>query len=63
MKHAKTWLAGLLIILVLIFALQNMAVIQVNFLGLGFETRRIFLILICLVIGFVAGKSIRFKRS
>ena len=63
MKNAKTWLAGLLIVLVLIFAFQNMAVIQVNFLGIGFETRRIFLILICLVIGFVAGKSIRFRRS
>ncbi|MEE2877875.1 MAG: LapA family protein [Pseudomonadota bacterium] len=58
-----TYMAGpVLLGLMIIFALQNMAVIQVNFLGLGFETRRIFLILVCLVIGFALGKSINLRR-
>ena len=62
MKNAKTWLALVLLGLVIIFALQNMATIQVNFLGMGFETRRIFLMLLCVIIGFVAGKMINVKR-
>ena len=47
----------------MIFALQNMELISVNFLGFGFETRRVLLIFICVIIGFVLGKTIRFKRS
>ncbi len=62
MKHAKTWLALVLLAALAIFAVQNMAVIQVNFLGLGFETRRIFLILVSVLVGFALGKAIRFRR-
>ncbi|WP_300379279.1 hypothetical protein [Henriciella sp.] len=62
MKNAKTWLALILLALVIIFALQNLATIQVNFLGFGFETRRVFLMLLCVVIGFVLGKAINLKQ-
>lgn len=62
MRHAKTWLAILLLVLLVIFSLQNMAVIQVNFLGMGIETRRIVLILASVIVGFVLGKSIRVRR-
>lgn len=62
MKSAKTWLALILLALLAIFAVQNMAVIQVNFLGTGFETRRIFLILVCVLVGFALGKSVRIRR-
>ena len=63
MKSAKSWLALILLALLAIFALQNMAVIQVNFLGMGFETRRIFLIVISVIVGFVLGKAIRFRHG
>ena len=62
MRHAKTWLAILLLVLLVIFSLQNMAVIQVIFLGMGIETRRIVLILASVIVGFVLGKSIRVRR-
>jgi len=62
MRHAKTWLAILLLVLLVIFSLQNMAVIQVNFLGMGIETRRIVLILGSVIVGFVLGKAIRVRR-
>lgn len=62
MKQARTWLAVILIALLAVFAGQNMALIQVNFLGLGFETRRIFLIVVCVLIGFALGKAIRLRR-
>lgn len=62
MKNAKTWLAFILLALVVIFALQNLATIQVNFLGFGFETRRVILMLLCVVIGFILGKAINLKQ-
>ena len=62
MKNPKSWLALILFALIAVFALQNLAVIDVNFLGFGFQTRRIFLILVCVLVGFVLGKSIRLKR-
>lgn len=62
MKSAKTWLALILLALLAVFALQNMAVIQVNFLGMGFETRRIFLILVAVLVGFALGKAVRFRH-
>ena len=58
MKQVKTWFALILLGLVIIFAVQNMAVIQVNFLGFGFETRRIVLIVIAVGVGFVLGKFV-----
>ena len=63
MKNPKNWLAIILVALIMIFALLNMELISVNFLGFGFETRRVLLIFICVIIGFVLGKTIRFKRS
>ena len=63
MKNPRHWLAIILFALIVIFALQNMAIITVNFLGFGFETRRILLLFICVLIGFVLGKSIRLKRG
>ena len=63
MKSAKTWLALILLGLLVIFAIQNMAIINVNFLGMGFETRRIFLIAVSVLVGFVLGKAIRLRAS
>ena len=63
MKSAKTWLALILLGLLIVFAIQNMAVIQVNFLGMGFETRRIVLIGLSVIVGFVLGKAIRFRHG
>lgn len=63
MKTPKSWLALILAALLIIFALQNMAVINVDFLGFGFQMPRVLLILICVVIGFALGKTIRFRRS
>lgn len=63
MKSAKTWLALILLGLLIVFAIQNMAVIQVNFLGMGFETRRIVLIGLCVIVGFLLGKTIRFRHG
>ena len=62
LKHPKSWLALILFILVVIFALQNMAQIEVNFLGFTFPTRRFFVMLICIMVGFILGKTIRFRR-
>ncbi|MEM5517913.1 hypothetical protein WNY37_13225 [Henriciella sp. AS95] len=62
MKTAKTWLALILLALLAVFALQNMAIIQVNFLGMGFETRRIFLVIACVVVGFVIGKAVKIRH-
>ena len=63
MKKPQTWLALILLGLLVVFALQNMATIQVNFLGFGFETRRIILIAISLLVGFALGKAIRIRRG
>ncbi|MGB3624470.1 MAG: hypothetical protein WA989_01490 [Henriciella sp.] len=63
MKSAKTWLALILLGLLAIFAVQNIAIIEVKFLGTGFETRRIFLILISVLVGFALGKAVRFRRG
>ena len=49
--------------LLVVFALQNMATIQVNFLGFGFETRRILLIIVSVLVGFALGKAIRIRRG
>lgn len=62
MKQVKTWFALILLGLVIIFAVQNMAVIQVNFLGFGFETRRIVLIVIAVGVGFVLGKFVKLRH-
>ena len=58
-----SWLALILFLLVLIFALQNLQQVDVNFLGFTFPTRRIFVMLFCLIVVFILGKTIRLKRS
>ena len=62
MKQLKTWFALVLLGLLIIFAVQNMAIIQVNFLGFGFETRRIVMIVIALGVGFILGKFVKFRH-
>lgn len=63
MKHARTWLAIVLLVLLAVFALQNTDVIQVNFLGFAIETRRIVLIVVSVLVGFALGKAIRIRRG
>ncbi|WP_158085527.1 DUF1049 domain-containing protein [Henriciella aquimarina] len=62
MRDVKHWLALVLIAIFIIFAIQNMAQIHVNFLGFEFATSRIVLMVICVLIGFGIGKMVRFRR-
>ncbi len=62
MKQARHWIAIGLVVLLVVFAVQNMASIHVNFLGFEFATSRIILIAICVAIGFVLGKAIRIRH-
>ncbi|MEQ8556767.1 MAG: hypothetical protein RIB03_00485 [Henriciella sp.] len=62
MKQARHWIAIALLVLVVVFAIQNMAAISVNFLGFEFATSRIVLMVICVLIGFGLGKTIHFRR-
>jgi len=61
MNHFKFWAAIALVAFLAVFAIQNMTVIEVSFLGMDFSMRRIFLILGSLSIGFILGKVIRFR--
>ena len=61
MKNARTWLAIALLVLVVVFALQNAAAVRVNFLGFGFETRQFVLIVISVSAGIVIGKAVKFR--
>ena len=47
--------------LLTLFAIENMAVIDVSFLGQDFQTRRILLIVSVFAIGFICGKLIRVR--
>ncbi|MCG6890248.1 MAG: lipopolysaccharide assembly protein LapA domain-containing protein [Gammaproteobacteria bacterium] len=65
MQSIKSIISLLLIIAVLIFALQNVAAVEIQFLVWSFSTPRALLILILLGIGFIIGMlfySIAFRR-
>ncbi|MBA3967595.1 MAG: LapA family protein [Nitrospirales bacterium] len=57
MKKLKSFVAIVLGALVVLIAFQNMASVELNFLFWTFETRRIVLIAICVVIGFFLDES------
>ena len=61
MKHLSLWIAVGLGALLTIFALQNMAVIEVSFLGFDFQMRRIVLILGAVIVGFALGKAVKLR--
>jgi uncharacterized integral membrane protein len=66
MQSIKSIISLLLIIAVLIFAIQNVAAVEIQFLVWSFSTPRALLILILLGIGFVIGMlfySIVFRRK
>ena len=66
MQSIKSIISLLLIIAVLIFALQNVAAVEIQFLVWSFSTPRALLILILLGIGFIIGMlfySIVFRRK
>ncbi|MDH4192611.1 MAG: LapA family protein [Nitrospirota bacterium] len=56
MKKLKSSVAILLGALLVLIAFQNMATVELTFLFWTFETRRIVLIAICVVIGFLLGR-------
>ncbi|HUV21871.1 MAG TPA: lipopolysaccharide assembly protein LapA domain-containing protein [Gammaproteobacteria bacterium] len=65
MQSIKSIISLLLIIAVLIFSLQNVAAVEIQFLVWSFSTPRALLILILLGIGFIIGMlfySIAFRR-
>lgn len=63
MKSIWTWLAIGSGILLTIFAIQNMAAVSVSFLSFEFTTRRFILIAASVGVGFLLGKTIRFRRK
>ena len=56
MKKLKSTVAILLGALVVLIAFQNMSLVELTFLFWTFETRRIVLITMCVIIGFLLGK-------
>ena len=62
MKNIGLWIALAIGILLTIFAIENMAVIEVSFLGLDFQMRRIMLIVGAVGVGFALGKTIKFRK-
>ena len=62
MKHLGLWIAVVMGVLLTVFSLENMAVIEVSFLGQEFQTRRILLIGASVLIGFLLGKFIKLRR-
>jgi len=66
MQSIKSIISLLLIIEVLIFSLQNVAAVEIQFLVWSFSTPRALLIAILLGIGFIIGMlfySIAFRRK
>ena len=63
MKDVKHWVAIVLLVLFIVFAIQNLASITVNFLGFEIATRRIVLMVVCVLFGFGIGKLVRFRRG
>ncbi|HSR54944.1 MAG TPA: LapA family protein [Alphaproteobacteria bacterium] len=59
MKNIRLTLSLILLALVFIFAFQNAELLQVRFLFWSIETRRIFILLATLIIGFVLGWAFR----
>ena len=66
MHNIKTIISLLLIIAVLIFSIQNIAAVEIQFLLWSFSIPRALLIVILLGIGFIIGMlfySIAFRRN
>lgn len=66
MRSIKSIFSLLLIIAVLIFSIQNIASVEIQFLLWSFSIPRAFLIVILLGIGFIIGMlfySIAFRRN
>ena len=66
MHSIKSIISLLLIIAVLIFSIQNIAAVEIQFLLWRFSIPRALLIMILLAVGFVIGMlfySIAFRRS
>lgn len=63
MKNLNLWIALAFGVLLTIFALQNMAVIEVSFLNFDFQMRRVVLILASVGVGFLLGKATRLRRK
>ena len=66
MRSIKTIVSLLLIIAVLIFSIQNIAAVEIQFLVWSFSIPRALLIVILLGIGFIIGMlfySIAFRRN
>jgi uncharacterized integral membrane protein len=55
MKKLKAFLTIFLFVLVGIFALQNSAIVEIQFLAWGFSAPRIFIVIALLIIGFLLG--------
>ena len=55
MKKVKAFVTLFLIIMVAVFAVQNSAVVEIQFLLWGFSAPRVFVVLSLLLVGFLLG--------
>ena len=55
MKKIKAFTTIFLITLVVVFAVQNSAVVEIQFLFWNFSAPRVFLVLALLIVGFLLG--------
>ena len=62
MRNIGLWIALAIGVLLTIFAIENMAVIEVSFLGLDFQMRRIALIFGAVTVGFALGKTVKLRK-
>jgi len=63
MEKVKYSLAMALLALLVLFAIQNMAVVELNFLFWSFHSRRFLIIVFALVIGFALGWLLGAKKA
>ena len=64
-RKRRLIIAGILLAVVLVFALQNVAIVEVQFLFWGIQLPRSLLIFLVLVIGIIAGWFLKgaFRKS
>ena len=55
MNKIKAFVTLFLIIMVAVFAVQNTAVVEIQFLFWGFSAPRVFVVLALLIVGFLLG--------
>jgi uncharacterized integral membrane protein len=62
-KNLRLGFIILIIVLVIVFTLQNVEVVTVDFLWFEISMSRAILVVVLLLIGFIVGKFSRFKKK